>query len=362
MARRPQLGYFEGGIDLCASETYADSVAPTGPVSLLPSAAYRSLNFAYLEDERVWTRDWVCIGTQRDIPRPGDLLPYTLGNHGIHVQRQEDGSLRGAFNSAQHGGCRVVPLQCQGGRKTSCSFTSCGYSRDRGPITSDESGDAQAAMHQYIGLRPERLLPVRVQTIGELIFVNLDPNAPALATTHLESAVAVLNNNARSIATHWCEYDADWKLLGQYLLCAEQARTLMIGDEVLEARCDSLNSLWGFPNLLWLAEGKEFCLVLLQPTALGRTLCRIYLFTSAGEGDELAMSKGWLELIHQRGMGAAAFSSSLQRSVPEDTVRMPAQPDPAGRWVQRALVGRVTAEAHYEGELKLYSNVRNYLL
>lgn len=115
MARRPQLGYFEGGTDLCASETYADSVAPTGPVSLLPMAAYRSLNFAYLEDERVWTRDWVCIGTERDIPRPGDLLPYTLGNHGIHVQRQQDGSLRGAFNSAQHGGCRVVPLQCQGG-------------------------------------------------------------------------------------------------------------------------------------------------------------------------------------------------------------------------------------------------------
>lgn len=219
-------------------------------------------------------------------------------------------------------------------------------------------------MHQYVGLRPERLLPVRVQTIGELIFVNLDPDAPALVTIHLEVIAATLDYQARSIATHWREYDADWKLLGQHLLCAEQGRTQMMGDEVLEVRCDSLHSLWCFPNLLWLAEGNEACLVLLQPTALGRTLCRIHLFTSAGIGkdDEQWVGKDWLALIHQRGVAAAEFSRGLQHSVPEDSVLMPVQSDPAGRWAQRALIRRVTAEAHYEGELKLYSNVRNYLL
>lgn len=367
MSRRPELGYFEGEVDLCAPETYTDCIAQTGPASLLPLAAYRSLNFAYLEDERIWTRDWVCIGTQRDIPQPGDLLPYTLGNHGIHVQRQQDGSLRGAFNKAQHGGCRVVPLQCQGGRKTSCSFTSCGYSRDRGPITADELGDGASAMHQYLGLRPERLLPVRVQTLGELIFVNLDSEAGPLATTDLGALPVVLEAEATRIAVHWREYDADWKLLGQHLLETGQGRSAILDDDVFEVRSDALLARWGFPNLLLLAQGSEACAVLLQPTALGKTLCRIQLFSTApvGDGDEQALSDRWLALIHQRGIRAAAFCARLQRlerPTQANVDQTLLQSDPAGRWAQGCLVRRITAEARYEGDLKLYGNVRNYLL
>ncbi|MGE6689875.1 hypothetical protein ACQKFE_18100 [Stutzerimonas stutzeri] len=363
MSRRPELGYFEGGVDLCASETYADCIAQTGPARLLPLAAYRSLSFAYLEDERIWTRDWVCIGTQRDVPHPGDLLPYTLGNHGIHVQRQEDGSLRGAFNKAQHGGCRVVPLQCQGGRKTSCSFTSCGYSRDRGPISADELGDGASAMHQYLGLRPERLLPVRVQILGELIFVNLDPEAPPLATTDLGARSAVLEAAATRVV-HWREYDADWKLLGQHLLEAGPGRSMIRGDDIFEVRSDAMLAFWGFPNLLMLAQGNETCLVLLQPTALGKTLCRIHLFSTAAVagGDEQGMSDRWLGLINQRGMRAVAFCAQLDRPIPASINETTPQTDPAGRWAQACLVRRITAEARYEGDLKLYGNVRNYLL
>ena len=47
--------------------------------------------FQRLENEKVWTRDWVCIGTAPEIANPLDLLPYTIGQHAIHVQRSEHG-------------------------------------------------------------------------------------------------------------------------------------------------------------------------------------------------------------------------------------------------------------------------------
>ena len=49
--------------------------------------------FQRLENEKVWTRDWVCIGTAPEIAILYDLLPYTIGQHAIHVQRSADGEL-----------------------------------------------------------------------------------------------------------------------------------------------------------------------------------------------------------------------------------------------------------------------------
>ena len=150
MSTHPALGYFDDGSDLAAPAFYDAVRRPFGESSLLPPVAYRSKVFADLEDEKLWTRTWVCIGSAQQIPNAGDLLPYTIGNHGIHVQRAADGSLTGRFNKAQHGGCRFVPAQCQTGKKTKCSYTSCGYSRDRDVVLAAELEDAHRLSNQYL--------------------------------------------------------------------------------------------------------------------------------------------------------------------------------------------------------------------
>ena len=83
----------------------------------LDDSAFRSLRMARREDETIWTRDWVCVGTTHELAGVGDLLPFTAGDHAIHIQRMADDSFTGRFNKAQHGGCRVVPVQCQQGRR-----------------------------------------------------------------------------------------------------------------------------------------------------------------------------------------------------------------------------------------------------
>jgi hypothetical protein len=95
-----------------------------------PAPALAGLRELALEDERIWTRDWVCVGVEQQIPDPGDLLPATVGHHGLHVQRAPKGDLRASFNVLQYGSCWTIPAQCGNGHKTKCPYISCAHSLD----------------------------------------------------------------------------------------------------------------------------------------------------------------------------------------------------------------------------------------
>lgn len=270
------------------------------PVAL-DASAFRSLRIARREDEAIWTRDWVCVGTMHELAGVGDLLPFTAGDHAIHIQRMAGDVLAGRFNKAQHGGCRVVPVQCQQGTKTPCSFTSCGHSRDRPVIAASELGDSTPEMHQYLGLRPERLLPVRVDRIGPLLCVNLDPHGEPITDTarSLQAAVPALSRQDMPLqGRHWQEVDGNWKRVAQRLLAAEQlprafGASVLVADTALAGL--PARALWLFPNLVLLALQHTVCAVVLQPVALTRTLCRITVL-----GDDTLPLSDWRALIGER--------------------------------------------------------------
>lgn len=281
--------------------------AAKAPASLDP-AAYHSFSYALREDAAIWTLDWVCIGTHADIPDAGDLLPFTVGDHAVHVQRTADGGVVGRFNQAQHGGCRSVPLQCRQGVKTPCSFTSCGHSLDRRPLRANKLGEATPEMYQYLGLRPERLLSVRTASLGPLLFVNLNPVGKAFdnASLELARALPMLTEPTWVRAEHtWIEYSGNWKLVGQSLAaCAGHisffgsSMASAQGRQVTAGRFSAaaMTALWGFPNLVILAQPDSLCVATLQPIATNRTLCRISIFSISGESG----SAFWLKTLHER--------------------------------------------------------------
>lgn len=289
------------------------------PVTLMDPSAFRSLRMARLEDEAVWTRDWICIGTEHDVPDAGDLLPFTAGDHAIHVQRLVDGGITGRFNKAQHGGCRVVPVQCRQGTKTPCSFTSCGHSRDRMTIKASELGDATPEMHQYLGLRPERLLPVRVAQVGPLLFANLDPQGASIDESARELCAALPALSQRDLTrgyVEWLEFDCNWKLAGQHLVAADgmpspPGVSLLVAETTLKDLPAA--AFWLFPNLLVLTALHEMCVVVLQPVSLTRTLLRISVLVDRG-----ATPLNWSALVRQRAAAAVAAQMRMNCNGPAD--------------------------------------------
>ena len=406
MMLHPDLGYFDEGADLTDATLYESASRPFGEASVLPPLAFRSKIFSDLEDEKIWSRSWVAVGTQQEIPNAGDLLPFTIGNHGIHVQRNDDGSLTGRFNKAQHGGCRAVPLQCQTGSKTKCSFTSCGFSRDRDGIPAGELGDNTPAMHQYLGLVPERLLPVKVETWGPFIFANLDPASHPLMEEldDLPDRVGAYVEQARSLgAKAWLERPSNWKLAGRAFggsggsepaahakgggraasmagrAHAYTLEVVALGDARLGHACGGtllplpgLSSVqasrgalcWVFPNLLIAALPTHLVSVILQPLSMAESLQRFCLFTAndagtVADGEIAQLREAWLDTLRRN----AARAESLQELAdgwgtprqPETTDRdLPREDDPTSYVFQSYIIGKILEEHETYRNAPLY--------
>jgi hypothetical protein len=171
-----------------------------------------------MEDERIWTRVWTCVGVAQQIPASGDLLPATVGHHGLHVQRRPDGGLRAAFNVLQQGSCWTIPAQCGHGHKTKCPYVSCAHSLDTDALPAQD-GAPTREMRQFIGFNSLKLADVPVQTAGPLIFVALAEPSPlpdqlgSLGVAARRESIGRL----RHVARFWAELDCNWKLASDAL-------------------------------------------------------------------------------------------------------------------------------------------------
>lgn len=368
MVRRPDLGYRDEGVNLSDPRAFDTVRQPFGTATELPRVAYRSLQFLYLEDEAVWTREWVPVGTIHEIPEKGDILPFTLGYHGVHVQRMEDGQLEARFNMAQHGGCRIVPTQCQQGERTSCSFTSCGYSRDRGPITDVAGQDDTRAKYQYLGLRPERLHPVQVAQIGSVLFLNIDPDGDASDLAGgMDLPAPVMRADAVRSHRQWLEFDANWKFSGQMLARVDDLSNST--NRVMQGHRRASDGTriavqWVFPNFVLLTQGGQTCAVTLQHTAITKTLFRVEILSDGPLADErLAF---WQAELAQAGADAEAWQAVIPAEPARDaqtgTQTAPIQTEIAAWWAQNALITRFERMPQVDSDIPIFRNVEHYLI
>jgi hypothetical protein len=308
MLAHPDLGFVDGGVDFLQDATYGACGARFGVATRMPRRAYTSAVFQELENEKIWTRDWVCIGTTPEIANPGDLLPYTVGQHAIHVQRLASGGLIGRFNKAQHGGCRSIPAQCMTGRKTKCSYTSCGHSRDRDVIAGDLLNEMTPQTGQYLGVYPERLLLVDIHTAGPFIFANVDPTLGRdICPPAVESEV---DPKAMRVGGEWQEHRANWKLAGAALV--DTARSYLNGG----GASNYISADWHFPNLVLIKARSATLAIILQPTAFDQTLWRLSFFREQRATD-VSYRSAHANLVKLVGLAAVkALSDQTEAELP----------------------------------------------
>lgn len=327
MLAHPDSSFIESNVNLQEPTLYDTCRLSFGLATMLPRRAYTSDTFQRLENEKIWTREWVCIGAADQIRAVDDLLPYTIGQHAIHVQRQRDGGLIGRFNKAQHGGCRSVPAQCRTGRKTKCSYTSCGHSRDRDVIPGEVLGEMSPLMGQYLGAVPERLLPVRVRQSGLFLFANVDPVADEVSQPPAMTEEAFMERREGT----WRVHRSNWKLAGASLV--DVARTHVRGGAL-----NHIEAKWYFPNLVIIRTHKALASVILQPTAMDQTLWRVSYFSSADISGFDAARATLSQLLDSAAERAMAAHSAIELSPTDDMT----ETTRAGWQLNQQLVDRIT--------------------
>ncbi len=164
------------------------------------------------EADEIFFRSWQFVGFTFDLRNAGDYITADLLDQKILVVRGKDGNLRAFYNVCMHRGHILAEGS---GNKTifTCPFHAWSY---------DTTGALKAAgnAENVAGFRVEdfRLTEIKVDTLGMLVFVNLDANAPSLA----EWVPGLLDDWRAKVKffdhmqlTHSRDYDiaANWKLI-----------------------------------------------------------------------------------------------------------------------------------------------------
>ena len=79
-----------------------------GPARTLPAEAYTSQAVFDWEAEHFFEAGWVCVGRADELAEPGDQRAFRIGSEGILVVRDQDGELRGFYNTCRHRGHELL--------------------------------------------------------------------------------------------------------------------------------------------------------------------------------------------------------------------------------------------------------------
>jgi len=183
----------------------------------IPTDFYYQQDKYQSEIDNIWSKSWLFLCPIHKLKEIGDTVVGRAGNVPVVVVRGRDNKLRGFVNLCRH---RGYPVASEDKRCNVlvCKYHAWAYNLDgtlRGaPSEKDEPDFDKGELS---------LLPVSVDTIGSLVFVNANPNADSVALTHpklepyLQSIGFPLNVD-NTVAEYELvreipyEFHANWKL------------------------------------------------------------------------------------------------------------------------------------------------------
>jgi choline monooxygenase len=154
-----------------------DDFVPTADLSrarTLPARWYTDPALLELEKVKIFWRTWQPVGQTEQVQRSGDFFTCELVGEPLVVMRGVDGVLRAFYNVCRH---RAAAVACGRGNRRSlqCQYHGWTYGMDGRLISAPEFEGVLEWNKEEVSLAP-----VRVETWGPFVFVNLDPAAPAL--------------------------------------------------------------------------------------------------------------------------------------------------------------------------------------
>jgi Rieske 2Fe-2S family protein len=149
--------------------------APSG-IALEPRY-YTDPSLQGAEQERIFERTWQLAGHVSQLPHAGSYITAAAGSQPVLVVRDDTGGLRAYLNVCRHRGSRLLSGSGQCKAAIRCRYHGWTYKMD-GSLIGVPDG-------MQFGERLDKpslgLMPVRVEVMCGLVFVNLDPDAAPLA-------------------------------------------------------------------------------------------------------------------------------------------------------------------------------------
>jgi Rieske 2Fe-2S family protein len=149
-------------------------LAPTlGTSRTLPAEAYTSQEVFDWEVEHFFEGGWVCVGRAEDVAAPGDQKAFRIGDEGILVVRDLEGTLRGFYNTCRHRGHELLePGASRNLNAIKCPYHAWVYRLDGSLGAAPRFGDLEG-----FDKAEYPLIAARIHEWHGWIFVNPDAEA-----------------------------------------------------------------------------------------------------------------------------------------------------------------------------------------
>ena len=141
----------------------------------MPRAYYTDPAVLKLERERLFAREWVCIGRVEEVANPGDYMTFQLCDEPLIAVRGHDGVLRVLSNVCRHRG--TVLADGRGNRqRLVCPYHHWSYDLDGRLV-----GAPRMEAHTTFDKGSCRLPSFPIEDWHGFLFVSLDQDPPPLA-------------------------------------------------------------------------------------------------------------------------------------------------------------------------------------
>jgi choline monooxygenase len=148
---------------------------PLERASTIPAPWYRDPRIAELERVSVFSKTWQFVGRLDQLGNKGDFLTADLAGEPLVVVRGDDGKLRAFYNVCRHHAAAVVVEPHGSAKQFRCPYHGWTYGIDgalKGMVEFEGVCDFDRAANG--------LVPIRLDTWENFVFVNLDGRAAPL--------------------------------------------------------------------------------------------------------------------------------------------------------------------------------------
>ena len=152
-----------------ATEGLKQTKLPLSQASNLPSHCYTSREFYELEVREIFLKEWLCVGRQEQIERPGDYFTIEILNEPLIVVRDMTGDLHALSAVCRHRA--EVVVSGEGNlRAFACPYHGWIYSL-KGELLGAPEMDKMDNFDKSLNCLPS----IRLEVWEGFIFINFDP-------------------------------------------------------------------------------------------------------------------------------------------------------------------------------------------
>lgn len=175
----------------------------------LPREFYNADAVFEADIEAIFYKDWLFVGPECEIPKPGDYVTLTVHEAPIIVLRDSEGEIRAFHNSCRHRGSRLCDKSRGHTARLVCPYHQWTYELSGELVSTRFMGEDFDA-----GKFP--LKPVHVTSVEGLLYICLGDQAPDLETFRDSITPYIRPHDPRRTKIVYesvIEEDANWKLV-----------------------------------------------------------------------------------------------------------------------------------------------------